>query len=143
LAARAQEQGRAQTQFGQGLLGGAFNLASGSYAPLQTQLQQAQGVEALGQSTLDMGAQLGGRTANAAGANALMQGGMAAAGSMASANSYNPMASALQGLGSNQAFGQALSGMFNRPPQQPMAPVSQQASYAPGSANASMQSWFQ
>ena len=141
LAARAQEQGRAQTQFGQGLLGGAFNLASGSYAPLQTQLQQAQGVEALGQSTLDMGAQLGGRTANAAGANALMQGGMAAAGSMASANSYNPMASALQGLGSNQAFGQALSGMFNN------RGTAQMYGTNPGSQQTQMlaaqDSWFQ
>jgi hypothetical protein len=68
--------------------------------------------EALGQGTLDIGAQLGGRNANTAGANALYQGGMASAGSMAAANAYNPMASALQGLGSNQQFSQALSGML-------------------------------
>jgi hypothetical protein len=138
LAARAQEQGRAQTQFGQGLLGGAFNLASGSYAPLQTQLQQAQGVEALGQATLDMGAQLGGRSANAAGANALYQGGMAAAASNASANAYNPFATALQGLGSNQNF----AGMFNQ--QQPTA---QMYGTNPGSQQTQMlaaqDSWFQ
>jgi hypothetical protein len=113
LAAQAQEQGRAQTQFGQGLLGGAFNLASGSYAPFQTQLQQAQGIEGLGQGALDIGAQLGGRQANPTGAQALMQGGIAAAGSMAAANAYNPLATALQGIGQNKDFTNALSGMFN------------------------------
>jgi hypothetical protein len=113
LAARAQEQGRAQTQFGQGLMGGAFNLASGSYAPLQTQLQQAQGVEGLGQSTLDLGAQLGGRNANTEGAGALLRGGLAAAGSMQTANSFNPMANALQGFASTPGMGQALQGMFS------------------------------
>jgi hypothetical protein len=112
LAAQAQEQGRAQTTFGQGLLGGAFNLASGSYAPFQTQLQQAQGIESLGQSALDIGAQLGGRNANPTGANALYQGGNAAAASMAAANAYNPMATALQGIGQNKDFTNALSGMF-------------------------------
>jgi hypothetical protein len=141
LAAQAQEQGRAQTQFGQGLLGGAFNLASGSYAPFQTQLQQAQGIEALGQSPLDIGAQLGGRNANPTGAQALFQGGNAAAASNAAANAYNPMASALTGLGQNQQFTNALAGMFNTQPQ--VAPVSNQATYAPGSANAQFSSWFQ
>ena len=112
LASQAQEQGRAQTTFGQGLLGGAFNLASGAYAPLQTQLAQAQGIEALGQGALDIGAQLGGRNANPTGANALYQGGNAAAASMAAANAYNPMATALQGIGQNKDFTNALSGMF-------------------------------
>jgi hypothetical protein len=106
-------------QAAQGMFGGALNLASGSYSPLQTQIGQAQGIEALGQGTLDMGAQLGGRNANTAGADALMRGGMASAGSMAAANAYNPMASALQGVGSNQQFNQALAGMFNQ--QQPTA----------------------
>jgi hypothetical protein len=141
LAAQAQEQGRAQTTFGQGLLGGAFNLASGSYAPFQTQLQQAQGIEALGQSPLDIGAQLGGRNANPTGAQALLSGGNAAAASNAAANAYNPMASALTGLGQNQQFTNALAGMFNTQPQ--AAPVSNQATYAPGSANAQFSSWFQ
>jgi hypothetical protein len=112
LAAQAQEQGRAQTQFGQGLLGGAFNLASGAYAPLQTQLAQAQGIEALGQSALDIGAQLGGRVANPTGAQALMQGGSAAANAMQAANAYNPMATALQGFANTPGMGQALSGLF-------------------------------
>jgi hypothetical protein len=138
LAARAQEQGRAQTQFGQGLLGGAFNLASGSYAPLNTQLAQAQGVEALGQGTLDMGAQLGGRSANPTGAQALMQGGMAAAASNASANAYNPFATALQGLGGNQN----LAGMFNQ-----QRPTAQTYGTNPGSQQTQMlaaqDSWFQ
>jgi hypothetical protein len=91
-------------------------LASGAYAPLQTQLQQAQGIESLGQSALDIGAQLGGRNANPTGANALYQGGNAAAASMAAANAYNPMATALQGIGQNKDFTNALSGMFGGNP---------------------------
>jgi hypothetical protein len=141
LAAQAQEQGRAQTQFGQGLLGGAFNLASGSYAPFQTQLQQAQGIEALGQSPLDIGAQLGGRNANPTGAQALFQGGNAAAASMAAANAYNPAATALSGLGQNQQFTNALAGMFGN------RNTANTYSTAPGSQQTSMlaaqDAWFQ
>jgi hypothetical protein len=141
LAAQAQEQGRAQTTFGQGLLGGAFNLASGSYAPFQTQLQQAQGIESLGQSALDIGAQLGGRQANPTGAQALFQGGNAAAASMAAANAYNPMATALQGIGSNQQFTNALSGMFNQ-----QRPTAQTYGTNPGSQQTQMlaaqDAWF-
>ena len=110
LAAQAQEQGRAQTTFGQGLLGGAFNLASGSYAPLQTQLQQAQGIESLGRNALDIGSALGG--GNTASAQALLSGGNAAAASMQAANAYNPVATALQGFANTPGMGQALSGMF-------------------------------
>ena len=115
LAAQAQEQGRAQTQFGQGLLGGAFNLASGSYAPLQTQLQQAQGIEGLGQSAMDIGSALGQRitTANTNAGNALLAGGTAAAAARAQGQAYNPFATALQGLGSNKDFTNSLAGMFN------------------------------
>lgn len=115
LAARAQEQGRAQTQFGTGLFKDAFGLASGGYAPLSTQLQQAQGIEGLGQQTLDLGAQLGGRAANAGGANALLQGGMAAANTLGSVAGYSPFGSTLQGLSQNPQFTQALGSYFNQP----------------------------
>jgi hypothetical protein len=111
LAAQAQEQGRAQTTFGQGLLGGAFNLASGSYAPFQTQLQQPQGIEGLGKNALDIGSALGG--GNTASAQMLFDGGTAAAAAMKSANAYNPMATALQGIGQNKDFTNALSGMMS------------------------------
>jgi len=113
LAAQAQEQGRAQTQFGQGLLTGGLQLATGAYSPLNAALQQAQGIEALGQGALDIGAQLGGRQANPTGAQALFQGGSNAAQALQAANAYNPMATALQGLGQNKQFTNALAGMFN------------------------------
>jgi hypothetical protein len=112
LASQAQAQGRAQTQFGQGLLGGAFDLMSGSYKPLTTALGAGQSVESLGQSALDIGAQLGGRSANAAGAQALMQGGLAAANSNAAANAYSPFGTTLTGLGQNQNFTNALGNWF-------------------------------
>lgn len=113
LAARAQEQGRAQTQFGQGLLSGGLQLAQGAYAPLSQQLSTAQGIEALGQSALDIGAQLGGRVANPSGASALLQGGIGAAQALQQANQYSPAASLLSGLGANQNFTNALGGLFS------------------------------
>jgi hypothetical protein len=138
LAAQAQEQGRAQTQFGQGLLGGAFNLASGAYAPLQTQLQQAQGIESLGRNALDIGSALGG--GNTASAQALLSGGNAAAASMQAANAYNPWASALQGFANTPGMGQAWSGMFSNPS------TAQMYGTTPGSQQTSMlaaqDAWF-
>jgi hypothetical protein len=123
LAAQAQEQGRAQTQFGTGLFSDALKIAQGGYAPLSQQLSSAQGIESLGQSALDLGAQLGGRQANAAGANALLQGGMGAAQTLGSVGGYNPFASTLQGLASNQQFtnaaGNWFSGLFNPQPAAP------------------------
>lgn len=112
LAARAQEQGRAQTQFGTGLFKDAFGIASGGYTPLNTQLQQAQGIETLGQQPLEIGANLGGRAVNTAGAQALFSGGNAAAQSIGSVAGYNPLGSTLQGLGQNKQFTQAVQGLF-------------------------------
>ena len=115
LAARAQEQGRAQTQFGTGLFKDAFGIASGGYAPLSTQLQQAQGIEGLGQQPLEIGANLGGRAVNTAGAQALFSGGNAAAQTLGAVQGYNPLGSTLQGLGQNPQFGQAVNSYFNQP----------------------------
>jgi hypothetical protein len=116
LLAQAQEQGRAQTQFGTGMLSDAFKLATGSYSPLNTQLTQAKGVEGLGQEALDLGAQLGGRAANAGGANALLQGGMAAAQSnlaagLSRANMYQQMGNTLGGMNWGSMFGTSAGGM--------------------------------
>jgi len=63
----------------------------------------------LGMQPLDIGAQLGGRAATA-GANvgqSLLYGGLNAAKTMQAAQ-YDPTAIASMGLGSNQAFGQAV-----------------------------------
>lgn len=144
LAARAQEQGRAQTQFGTGLFKDAFGIASGGYNPLNTQLQQAQGIEALGQQPLELGSALGGRAVNNTGAQALFQGGNAAAQSIGSVAGYNPLGSTLQGLGQNKQFTQAVGSYFNpQPQQQTGANMSYAPGYEPQSANSMFSSWSQ
>lgn len=117
LAANAQEAGQRQTAFGAGLFGTGANLLGnyysgqvGALAPFQSNLGLAGTVENLGQNALDIGAQLGGRSA-AAGANAgqsLLQGGLAAARTAQAGNAYSPWGAALQGLGSNQQFTRGL-----------------------------------
>jgi hypothetical protein len=112
LAADAQAQGRAQTTFGAGLFGTGLELASTAYNPFKTQFGLAQSLESSGQGALDLGAQLGGRAAQA-GANVgstLMTGSTNAANAMAAANSYSPISALLSGAGSNQ---QLVSGVKN------------------------------
>jgi hypothetical protein len=53
---------------------------------------------------LNLGSALGGRIANPAGGQALLQGGMGAAQSQYAANAYNPFATALTGLSQNPAL---------------------------------------
>ena len=108
LAAQAQEQGRAQTQFGQGLLSGAYDVAAGGYRPLQAQLGTAQSIESAGQQALELGSALGGRASNTASAQALLQGGLGAAQTMQQANAYNPLATAITGLSQNQGLWSSL-----------------------------------
>lgn len=108
LAAQAQQQGQQQYTFGQGLL-------TGAYSPLQANLGTSQLLEQMGQTPLDIGAQLGGRTATA-GANvgqSLLQGGMSAAKTAQAGNAYSPLGSAISGLSSNQAFASGLNNYFN------------------------------
>lgn len=98
-ALNAQQYGQQQLTFGQGLL-------TGAYAPYSTALGLASTVEQLGQSPLDIGAQLGGRSATA-GANVgqtLFQGGTNAARTMQAANSYSPLGSTISGLSQNPAL---------------------------------------
>ena len=98
-------------QTGTGLLGTGLNLASQGYDPFKTQFGLAQSLEQAGQSPLDMGAQIGGRSAQAGAnvGNTLLRGGLSAAESMGAANAYNPFATALTGLAGNQQFTQGLS----------------------------------
>jgi hypothetical protein len=111
LAAQAMQAGQQQVAFGAGLFGTGGNLLNQGYqgqaaalTPYQAYLSGATGIENLGQQPLEMGAALGGRNANTAGANALLQGGMGAANSMFAANAYNPFATALTGFSQNPAF---------------------------------------
>lgn len=105
LAAQADQYGRDRVNYGLGLL-------SSAYSPFQTGLGLGQTIEQLGQTPLDIGAKLGGRSAEA-GANvgqSLLSGGLNAAKIMQSANSFSPLGSTLMGLGQNQNFS---SGMAN------------------------------
>ena len=112
LAARAQEQGRAQTQFGTGLFSDAFKLAAGGYTPLNTQLQQAQGIEGLGMKTLELGSELGGRAVNTTGANTLFQGGVGAAQTLGKVQGYSPIGESLMLAGKNKALTGGLAKYF-------------------------------
>jgi hypothetical protein len=85
----------------------------GALSPFQAYLSGTQGIEGLGQSALDIGSQLGGRSAQA-GANVgqfLQRGGMGAA-LTAQQGQFDPFAYALQGIGQNQQFGQGLANYF-------------------------------
>lgn len=123
LAGRAQTEGQRQLAFGTTLFGTGSDLLGqyqrglvGSLAPFQGYLGAAGDIEALGQQPLDIGAQLGGRQASPAGAQALLSGGQRAADIQMQAGMLNPTASFLQGIGTNQdltaALGRELRGLF-------------------------------
>jgi hypothetical protein len=120
LASRAQEQGRAQTSFGQGLLNSGIDLTSAGYNPYKTQFGLGQSLEAAGQGAFDLSSTLGGRSATA-GANvgqSLFAGGNNAANSMFKANAFNPFGDTLAGLSKNKDFSSGIAQLFgnNTPP---------------------------
>ncbi len=108
--ARQQMLGNLQT--GTGLFGTGLDLASSAYNPFKTQFGLAQSLESSGQGALDLGAQLGGRAAQAGGnvGNTLMTGATNAANSMYAANSYSPLGDFLSGAASNK---QLMAGLSN------------------------------
>lgn len=122
LAAQGMQEGQRQTAFGAGLFGTGAGLLGnysqglvGSYAPFLTGLGAAGQVEQLGMEPLTIGSALGGRVANATGANALLQGGMGAAGSIRRGTEFSPMGGFLSGLGQqvgNMNFGNTNLGMY-------------------------------
>ena len=122
LAAQAQQAGQQQVAFGTGLfgqgaglLGGYESGVTGALNPFTTTLGGVSTLESLGMQPLDIGAQLGGRSAQA-GANvgqSLLQGGVSAARTMQAASAYDPMSAALMGLGSNPALGQAVGQVYD------------------------------
>lgn len=120
LAARAQTEGQRQLAFGTTLFGTGADLLGGyqrglvgSLAPFQGYLGAAGDIEALGQQPLDIGAQLGGRQASPAGAQALLSGGQRAADIQMQAAMLNPTAAFLQGLGSNQQLTSSIGNLFS------------------------------
>jgi len=112
LATRAQAEGRAQTDYGRGLLSGSIDLTSQAYNPYKTQFGLAQSIETAGQGALDIGSALGGRAATAGAnvGNTLYAGGIASAASQAAADKANPWADAISGAANNQ---QLMSGVKN------------------------------
>ena len=119
LSAEAQKRGQEQYAFGTslfntgaGLLGQYESGVTGALSPFMTTVGGISSLEDLGMRPLDIGAQLGGRSATAGGnvGQFLYGGGINAARTMEQANMLNPTASFLQGLGSNQ---QLLSGLGN------------------------------
>lgn len=126
LATRAQAEGQRQVAFGAGLFGTGANLMGeyqrgqvGALSPFQAYLNATQGIESLGQSPLDIGAQLGGRSAQA-GANVgqfLQRGGMGAA-MTTQAGQFDPLATSLQAIGQNPLLAQGLGNWISGGPGQ-------------------------
>ena len=139
LAAQAQQEGQRQLAFGTGLFGQGAGLyggyesgVTGALNPFTTTLGGVSTLESLGMQPLDIGAQLGGRSAQA-GANvgqSLLQGGVSAA-KTAQAGYYDPAAVALMGLGSNPIFGQTAAGMFSGTAPSTMSTTTSPAYYLP------------
>jgi hypothetical protein len=127
LAAGATQAGQQQTAFGAGLFGTGAGLLGqyqsgqvGALSPFQTSLGLGGTIEQMGQQGLEIGSSLGGRAATA-GANvgqALLTGGLSAAKTAQAANAYNPLASALQGVGSNPYLAQGLGNWMSGTPSQ-------------------------
>jgi hypothetical protein len=118
LASQAQAAGQQQTAFGAGLFGSGSQLLGqyqagqvGALSPFQTSLGLGGTIEEMGQSALNIGSNLGGRSATA-GANvgqSLLRGGLSAAQTSQAANAYNPLANVLQGIGTSPYLGQAIT----------------------------------
>lgn len=120
LATEATKGGMDQARFGAGLFATGGNLLTQGYGaeaaalgPYETYLAQMKQLEALGQDPLNIGINIGAKGQSPTGANALYGGGMAAAGSNAAANAYNPFATALTGASQNRTFTDALGRLFN------------------------------
>ena len=107
LLGQAQEQGRAATNFGAGLL-------SNAYAPVNAGLTSAAALEKLGQQPLGLSTDL----ANIVSQRGAVTGGLGlnaatkAGGLMADANTYNPLARAMVSAGSSPMVGNALGNLL-------------------------------
>ena len=112
LASNAEQEARNRIIFGQnlatggaGLLGGYYSGQTNALAPFQTSLGLQGSIESLGMTPLQVGAELGGRSATA-GANAgryLLTGGLGAAETMQKANSFSPLATGLRSISGSTA----------------------------------------
>ena len=130
LAAQAQTEGQRQVQFGAGLLGTGSNLLgsyreglTGAYSPFSTGLGVGSALESLGQAPLDIGAQLGGRSAQA-GANVgqtLLSGGLSGARTTQAATASSPFGTALTGFANSPATQNVLNNLMPATPEEQQA----------------------
>jgi hypothetical protein len=120
LLARQQAMEQGRTAFGAGLFGTGSNLLGqyqagqvGALSPFEAYFGQEKALEAAGQQPLDIGINLGAKGQSNAAAQAMLTGGTNAAGTMAQANAYNPLATALiQGSQNPQLMNAFTSGGF-------------------------------
>jgi hypothetical protein len=109
-------------QFGAGLLGSGAGLLgsytqglTGAYAPFSTGVGVGSSLESLGQAPLDIGAQLGGRSAQAGGnvGQTLLQGGLLGARTTQAASGTSQFGDTLLSLAKNPMAQEALAQWLN------------------------------
>ena len=110
LASQAQQQGRAQTQFGAGLFGTGIDLATAGYNPLKTQFGLGQTMEQSGQGALDLGVNLGGlQTQSMSNAANTIYNAQTRANN---AGGFSPLGATLMGAAGNQRLMSGIGNMF-------------------------------
>jgi len=126
LATQAQQAGQEQLKFGAGLFGVGSDLMNqyqlgqvGALRPFEAYFGQEKALESAGQQPLDIGINIGAKGMSPSAANALYYGGTNAANTMAGANAYNPLATALMSASQNpqlmSSFGNLFSGGGSAP----------------------------
>jgi hypothetical protein len=125
LAAQSQQAGQQNVAFGTGLLGQGAGLLGqyqagqvGALSPFSAYLGAGSTIESLGQQPLDIGAQLGGRSATA-GANvgqSLLTGGINAARAQQAGASGSGLGSFLTGVANNPQFISGIQNYFTPTP---------------------------
>jgi len=110
LASQAQQQGRAQTQFGAGLFNTGLDIATAGYNPLKTQFGLGQTMEQTGQGALDLGLNVGGlQTKSMSNAADTIYRAQTNANNM---GGFSPFGAALQGAAGNQRLMSGIGNMF-------------------------------
>jgi hypothetical protein len=122
LATQAQQAGQQNVAFGAGLFGTGANMLNqyqsgqvGALSPFTSYLGAGQAIEGLGQESLRLGSELGGK-ASTAGANAgqfLYGGGINAARTQQGGAGYSPLAGLLQGAASNPRLQTGFESAYN------------------------------
>lgn len=115
----ANQQAQQELAFGTGLLGTAgqlyatpYDLQTKAFSPFQTGFGLTQALETAGQQPLEMGANLGGRNVNTAGANAILQSGLSAANTRLAGSLVGPtaMANTLSKIDYGNLFNKLMGG---------------------------------